>query len=541
MPSSTCGDQLSTPNLALASMLAKEHRAFLIDADNEHVGWLDLDAAAADGRAYVVTVAADVLAWDLDTEAHAAAGDRLAEYIADLGWPVLRVNSGRAHHRHVWAVVPGALSRGEIKAEAHRLNLPAPRQTMRPPCSPHRLGLPVTAVDDLASFVARVTELRGNVTQSNTGQSEDTQRGWRHTLLTGKRNNPGDPSDSATVFTICVGAIRAGLDIESVRALLANPSNIGGRGYRKRKHAAAWLDVHVWPDALRSASRPPGASERERKHLDSIAAAVEATRWKGVAGATDRAVILAIIGKGQRAGRMTPTMSFREIAEAAPCSLKTVTKAVPRLKDAGWLQTVEAGRGRTVEGVDEERSERADATVWRILCPVQDYYTGGTPPVSTRGVVPLHTSALDVCRWGKGLGLNARRVLEILVDSEPLSSAVIAERLGMTARHLRSRLLPRLAEHGLLVVDGDCWSVVADLDEALVIAASELDLLGHSDRVKAKHQRERERYLQWREDRRSERERRSRERRAAARLEPHRFAPFHRERSADRAFVGSVR
>lgn len=490
----------------LAELVAHRTRPapFYLDADNLHAGHADtLTEAATSGRAYACTVAADVLAWDLDTPEAAAGGDRLAERITADGWPTLRTTSGRTGHRHLWAVVPEPAARVRLTASAAALGLPASRRTMRPPLAPHRLGLEVTALDDLDTFAADVAAVRAD--------ARPTRQHWAELLKTGRRRGGGDTSGSAVVWLVCIGAIRDGYGLATVRAWLADADNLGGRSYRARldrpgrRHADYWLEHHVWPSAAhRAALRPPADATEARDRLDQIAAALDATPMPGTGGATNRAVMRVLLERGYRRGSLTPTMGYRDIAEAAPCALPTVVRAVARLKAAGWLQAAEVGRGVTELAADGTWTENAQATRWRLCLPeglALTDNTGGTPPASTSLSVITRrgrsVAALDVCRYG-GLGLNTPRIVEAL-DAGSMTALELADRLHLNARHLSGRLLPRLAEHGIVVAAGGRWSLAADLDAALAAAAEALGLVGKTAEVAARHAIERARYLDWRE------------------------------------------
>ena len=202
-------------------------------------------------------------------------------------------------------------------------------------------------------------------------------------------------------------------------------------------------------------------------------------------------------------------MSYRELAEAAPCSVSTVTRAMPRLRAAGWLQVAERGRGRTVLDADatlpENRCsvEAAHATRWRLL-DAHSEHTGGTPLARTElSVLTLRApctarARLDACRW-RGLGLNAPRVLEALVGG-PLSDVELAGRLNLNRGNLRSRLLPRLAMFALVSRTATGWELSADLGTAMAAAAENLGLAGKAAAVAERHQAEREQYLVHREE-----------------------------------------
>jgi hypothetical protein len=483
---------------------------FLIDADNAHAGRVSTVAEAhATGAAYALTVAPDVLAFDLDTAAFVMAGNTLRTELSGESWPVLLTESGRPGHRHLWAVVPDAPTRARFAARAAELGLPPSRTTMRPPGAPHRLGLPVAALDDPDDFAAAADAVR-------TATRPD-HFDWRDLLAMGRwpRNWAGrDLSGSAKVWHICIGAIRAGHRLDEVAGWLADPANAGGTAYRVKldrtgkRHASHWLAHSVWPSATKAAAvriTPPADAAEARERLCALADAIAAERWVDKAGATDRALLTALVARALARGSLTPSMSLRELAEAAPCSLSTAARGMARLVAVHrWVQVADRGLGRTVLDADGSYREQAKATRWRLLTPARDDYTGGTPPAGTplyvvtaRAPVSSMRAALDVCRW-RGLGLNAPRVLDALADGSR-TDAELAEELGLHRGNLRARLLPKLAFYGLVTRSLAGWAQVDDLDAALEAAAERLDLTGKADEVAARHAAETAAYLDHRD------------------------------------------
>jgi hypothetical protein len=494
---------------ALAHLVAHDDpRPFYIGPDNVRTGTAaSLTEAIASGLPYALTLADDVMALDLDTAEAVAAAEVLADRISADGWPVMRTTSGRDGHCHLWAVVALPAAREAIRADIDALGLPRPRPVMRPPLSPHRLGLPVSALDDPLAFIADV-EVARNVMQRH--------ESWRDILRTGHHRG-ADQSGSATVWRMCIGAARDGLTVDDIRPLLADPANRGGHGYRRRidargpRVADLWLDRHVWPSAAaRAAIMPPVDAAEARNRLHTIADALDAHRWRGMSGATDRAVMAALVARGIARGSMTPVMSYREIAEAAPCGLRTVQRSVSRLMAAGWLQVARKGRGTTDVALDGTCIEVGHATRWRLMVPddARVDHTGGTPPASTSlSVVTTRARTpelSDIGRWG-GVGLNAPRILTLLTHGS-LTAPEIAAELRMNLGNLRARLLPRMAALGLIVRDGSRWFLCPDLDLAAAEAADALDMRGRTDEIAERHQAERVAYLDHRERTRARRD-----------------------------------
>jgi len=388
----------------------------------------------------------------------------------------------------------------------------------------------VEPVDDPAGFVDAVGAARAVALDLDRPRS---RLDWRDLLTTGRFPSgwTGEGSWSSIVWLVAIGAIRAGVTLDACRAMLADPGNLGGTAYRDRldrrakSHADYWLDHYVWPSATERAGRtvaPPADAEAAREALSALLDAIDARRWPGVGGATDRAVLVALVGRAITRGSLTPSMSYRELAEAAPCHRNTVATAVRRLKAAGWLSVARVGRGGTVLADDGTRLEAAHGTRWRLHPPpplprvesARTCATGGTPPARTWLIVTTSRARLDACRW-RGLGLNAPRVLDALV-SGPMSARDLAIALGLNLGNLRARLLPRLASYGIVSADAGCWQLADDLEAALAHAAEELALTGRADAVALAHAHDRVAYAEHREHMRPLRDTRRRRRIATA-------------------------
>jgi len=506
--------------LALAVAHPTRPRPFTIAANNERdANVASVAEAHATGAAYAVAVAPDVLAYDLDDEHQADAAEKLHAELTGEGWPALRAASGQPGHLHLVAVVPDEHDRARIARRAADYGLPPPRTVIRPPGAPHRLGLPTQVLDDAAGFTAAAAAARA-------GTDRTDRLDWRDLLATGRwpRGWAGEGSPSSAVWHICIGAIRVGLKLDDVRGWLADVHNVGGTAYRRRlpmagkRQADYWLRVYVWPSAERAAgacATPPADATEARERLCALAEAIEAHRWTGTGGATERAVLSVLVARGMARGSLTPVMSHRELAEAVPCSRATVARATRALRAAGWLQMAERGRGSTELGADGCLIEQASATRWRlaaygnarILDPrvVTPQLGTSLSGIGMRALGSLSSRArLDACRW-RGLGLNAPRVLDALA-SGPRTDAKLAELLGLNRGNLRSRLLPRLAALALVTRTADGWELVENLGEAMAAAADELGLSGKADEVAAQHAQERADYLDERERLRSRRE-----------------------------------
>jgi hypothetical protein len=95
-------------------------------------------------------------------------------------------------------------------------------------------------------------------------------------------------------------------------------------------------------------------------------------------------------------------------------------------------------------------------------------------------------------------------VLDLLSEGS-LSTREVSDRLYLNLGHLRSRLLPKLADHGLIVRTENGWNLAPDLDAALARCAEDLGLVGKAEKVAEGHRAERLAYLDHRERTRPER------------------------------------
>ena len=108
-----------------------------------------------------------------------------------------------------------------------------------------------------------------------------------------------------------------------------------------------------------SRPREPARKNRPIRLKWQLAAAFLFTnKWKGRTGSTDRAVMLAFVERARLGGNENGTFraSYRELADAARCSVTTVQNAIKRLKSA------EAAPFICYAGLDKI----SKATIWRF-------------------------------------------------------------------------------------------------------------------------------------------------------------------------------
>ena len=370
-----------TLTVSMALTLSNLHKPTgYLNAGNKTVGSLDpVERAAKSGRPYWSTMADDVLPFDLDTPELVAAGRDLAAKLRADRRPVLFVPSGQSDHFHLFAVVADPQAREHWKARARARELTA-RKTMRPPGSPHRfLGRGAELVGAVEFLAAVNAERAERLTDDNRRQAGY----WLQTLRTGKHHNRKDNSGSQAVRLITQGAIRAGWTLEQLQDALNDPDNAGGAAYRNRggkgaKRADKWLREHEWKPAKAKVAEHRDStdpSEDVQTFLAEMRAAVDRARMPGKAGATDRAVVMALLDRAEAKGVYRPSMDFRTIKEATGISYETIAKVAKR---SPFLSVEKIGYSDPNWQADPETGETSDrkkaqggrvATTWTFHIP----------------------------------------------------------------------------------------------------------------------------------------------------------------------------
>lgn len=165
--------------------------------------------------------------------------------------------------------------------------------------------------------------------------------------------------------------------------------------------------------------------------------------WRRQGGATDLAVLLAVVGMAQRAGRWEFHASVRDVGEQAGVGSATAGRSLRRLTANGWLRRVVQGGG-------------VSASMYRLTVPTEGKKLGRSACLSgTTQSVPPVSPALDAWRWGGGLGKSAHRAYTVL-GYEPQTTTALASALGLTPRAVRYSMAT-LARYGLATSTPDGW------------------------------------------------------------------------------------
>lgn len=302
-----------------------------------------------------------------------------------------------------------------------------------------------------------------------------------------------DGDGSRIVGSIVLDAVNRGLHRDYLRRLLKDPQHRGGFAcFRRRRDLDRWLDKE-WDRATAKVQRSPTIGDRNEATLRAVELTehVECLTWKGTGGATDRAVWLFVLSVAGKAGKLGPlALAVRTVAEGAGVEHRTAGRSLARLVDRGLLRRIAVGRGRhaslfQVQGISCPTGQKADATApqWRSQigrnCP--------TPSHTGSHVGPVWGTCVpsDAWRW-RGLGQAKARTWALL-SAEPLTTAELADALGVTPRTAR-RHLAALAEHDLAEHDDEGWiRGPASPDDV----AEQIGTAGMAERQRERHDLER--------------------------------------------------
>jgi Mn-dependent DtxR family transcriptional regulator len=300
---------------------------------------------------------------------------------------------------------------------------------------------------------------------------------------------------SEGIWKFLVAAVNAGWSFElETLAVLMEPTNALGEKLREQNHPRRWLEAQ-WNKAERFVANNPPVADRVQAMAEvaSLREAVEQSVWSGVAGTTDRLVVLAHLAIAERSGKLYHSASVREVAETLGIKAETVARSHRRLRDKGWLQLVTPYRRGTTE-----------ATIWKVQEPRNSSNAArkiGTVITSGGGVrrtVPMVrvVQPHDVWRRG-GLGLGAGLVWSQTDAHYPVQAKAVAGDIGKHPSVVR-RHFTKLEKHGLVVKSASGWlRGLADLDEVSQV----LGVTGKGAKQRAQYIRDREAFRELRDAR----------------------------------------
>lgn len=236
-----------------------------------------------------------------------------------------------------------------------------------------------------------------------------------------------------------------------------------------------------------------GAPNRDRAHevraeLADAHRRAEVRQWPRldghrVSGASVTRVLRAVLVIAGDAGRVRGLhLAVRTVAEQAGVSRGTAQSALRYLQSAHVLVRLDGHQVRDGKGHAATYSLELDTYVLPDDSPEDDHQ------VQPAAAVLL---SHDAWRW-RGLGGAAGHVWVLLSDTDPLDVEQVAALRGRSVTWT-TRLLRRLAEHGLAVRTGDTWTrcTLAVAQDRLDVAARHVGTAGKGEAVRAKHAQER--------------------------------------------------
>jgi hypothetical protein len=205
---------------------------------------------------------------------------------------------------------------------------------------------------------------------------------------------------------------------------------------------------------IRGKRTPPEVLEA----LEELKRAWWATAWRGVGGKSDRDILRVLIQLAERYGHLIPagvriSISWRDLAIAAGCGLRTVARVARRLRLAGWLRSDNAQRSGPDSGAF-------------VLLPRQSGTTQNMDVVRGRSAAKSDATLsrlpeLTPCfRWRGFVGKGRAGALYVLEVFGPQSLEELGDRLGFSRpRDLRRLYLEPLAQLGLIEDRGGVYAL----------------------------------------------------------------------------------
>lgn len=263
-----------------------------------------------------------------------------------------------------------------------------------------------------------------------------------------------------------------------------------GREFTRSAHSMRGLLRRVWDKAEEFAQDSPAFTDEfaVRRWVEALRSLSHRDSWGGQAGNSDRLILDALLDTAARQRTTVVTASVRDLSEATGIGRTTVSRALKRLAERGYVSVAQESRG--------DHAHR-----YRLSRPKR--YLGGTPSLPDRGVdphvPPVHLSRLDAFAPA-ALGRTAARVLAALDPVELLTAVEVANALGVTPRTVR-RALDRLLAVGAVVRlprDGRSSVWAARLDDVdWEEVAEAYGTSGIAERRLAEHERNRQGWAVW--------------------------------------------
>lgn len=319
---------------------------------------------------------------------------------------------------------------------------------------------------------AKIRTKDGQVPTSKQGMPPSEATGGRLSAVAdeGRGIGPGPIPDGGrnTGLTRIAGRLRAwGYDgpellaeLERINAERCSPPLPAGEVLKIARSAERWP---VGDAAGRALPETIDALRRISRDL------LNNREWRGVGGKTERSIVAALVMLAKKCGELVPAgvrieVSFRDLALLAAVPLRTVTRAISRLK---------LKRG-VLRADNFNRSPEESGALVLLHPPGQTDHTphhgqgpsGGAEwvGVDTLTTPRLRNSAPGILRLGK----TGEAVVDHLVASSagsidvPELAALMGSCRPGSVRYLKRHIIPRLVEAGIVALAGDVLALTAD-------------------------------------------------------------------------------
>jgi len=487
--------------LSIAQRLSRnDERARFLTADNKVGRWVDIPDAVASGKPFMITVEDDILTLDIDHRNQYQIMRDIIGLLHSWGVEPVVVASGQEGHRHLFAWIESHDHLEFVRTMSRKGGIDVRESRhIRPPLSPHRLGLqsrlirPANRQKALAALARRPTrwpELPTTLGRSGNRPIDAVQvipgplTPRIQALLHDGDNEGRYQSRSELEMAVLTGMARAGWGFDEVVAAMLDLDNAAG--YRLRElvedrgedHALVSLERSydkATEYARASPSVSPGVVGALRLHADT---------WTGRTGHSDLTVYQKMLDHVEQANTFEVNASIRQLVDETGLCKGTVIRVLNRLQP-DYLQLVSSGAGTMMASVYRVTTDQVGG----------DVHVPSDPPSSHPQYLLLGGSiedpAHDVWANRSGLGKYAHRIHREVLNS-PNSVAALSESSVCGTEKTIRKHLQCMENFGLVSVDdAGVWTGHRVSDAKAHQIAEEIGSAGRAERLREGHERER--------------------------------------------------
>lgn len=472
------------------AVAAPGDRASFIAADNgSFKEFAEIRVAARSGRPFMVRCRKGTLPGDADSEETGRLVEGAIAAMERDGLQPVIIASGRPGHRHLFVRIddPALYERWERWASENKIDTRKGVRWIRPPLSPHRLGLEVRLIypATVEEALARLEPRRG--TPKSTTAIPTVPGRTARLLKHGMSAEPGRyKSRSELIMAIVQGLVNKGSSFAEIVSELRKPTNAGAEKVQQMTERKADEYLLVCYRKALQRQRPAFHDATDAlRAIDEIEAGVKPCAFPGRCGPAEFAVMRACIEIARL--RKSPTFgaSVREVAERAKIHRATVQRALERLVTAGRLLRAAGWSSKKATSANEWTLRNLDGRKLVRQSSFMPPHEGLTVSVTSAG----H----DVFRNRGGLGKATELVWRLCDRRVGRTTTEIAAERGITSRAVRFHLR-KLRNYRLTALDrnGRWRQTDRDLDEL----ARELGVANATAIQKRRHEEDRMDYLE---------------------------------------------